>query len=301
VGVLARRVSRLPVLIYAHGEEITGWRERIKQAVMRWTYQQADAVVANSAFTRDRLSELGVDGHRVAVVHPGVDVKRFGLDVDGRCVRDELGIGSAPLILSVGRLQRRKGFDRIIASLPMLGQALGSVHYVVVGSGDDGARLKRLALENTVADRVHLVGQVCDAQLPEWYAACDVFAMPNRDVDGDTEGFGMVYLEAAACGKCVLAGRDGGTGSAVIDGITGLRVDGHSVDAVADGLRRLLTNRDMAETMGRQGYTRVRQDLTWSAVARRTCALHEWLAASRHTPSALVQSLGPSPLVRWTT
>jgi len=301
VSLLAGRVAHLPVLIYAHGEEITGWREGRKRAAMRWAYRQADAVIANSAFTQDCLEALGVRPDRIVLLQPGVDVERYGPHVDGRRVRARLNIGESPLILSVGRLQPRKGFDRVIAALPAVIRDVAGVQYVVVGCGEDKGRLRQLAFEHNVADRVHLVGWVSDEALPEWYAACDVFAMPNRDIEGDTEGFGIVYLEAGACGKCVLAGREGGTGSAVLDGVTGLRVDGHCVSAVAGSLRRLLTDRDLAEAMGRRGRARVCCELTWQAVARRTCKLHESLVRPEEKATAPGTFPGRVALGRWTT
>ena len=295
VAVLAGRAAQLPVLIYAHGEEITGWQEPLKRAAMRLSYRQADVVIANSVFTQDRLTELGVRRDRIVLLHPGVDAERYGPDVDGLSVRRRLGIGGAPLILSVGRLQARKGFDRVIESLPTLARLdprVASVRYAIVGAGDDEARLRQLAFTHNVADRVHFVGHVSDDELPAWYAACDLFAMPNRDVDGDTEGFGMVYLEAGATGKCVLAGRDGGTGSAVIDGMTGLRVDGHSLMAVAWGLGRLLLDRELADKMGQRARSRIRRDFTWQTVARRTRDLHGSLVDARSKGRGRMPSIG---------
>jgi phosphatidylinositol alpha-1,6-mannosyltransferase len=121
-----------------------------------------------------------------------------------------------------------------------------------------------------VTDRVHLLGHVAPEDLPRWLNAADVFAMPNREIDGDNEGFGMVFLEAAACGKPVLAGRDGGTGSAVVDGVTGLRVDGKSEQAVVDGLARLLSDAALAERMAQAALARAREAFSWESVARRT-------------------------------
>ena len=94
--------------------------------------------------------------------------------------------------------------------------------------------------------------------------------MPNRDINGDTEGFGMVYLEAAACRKPAIAGKAGGTGNAVIDGTTGLRVDGERLEDVAAALERLLTDREYASRLGKQGYARAVADFSWESVARKT-------------------------------
>jgi phosphatidylinositol alpha-1,6-mannosyltransferase len=109
---------------------------------------------------------------------------------------------------------------------------------------------------------VHLLGHVSYEDLPRWYSACDVFAMPNRDIGGDTEGFGLVYLEAAAAGKPAVAGRAGGTGSAVVDGVTGLRVDGAQLEQVARALARLLSSPEEAVRMGDNGRKRVLEYFT---------------------------------------
>ncbi len=299
VAVWVGKLCRLPVMIYAHGEEITGWREAGKRAAMRWAYRHADLVVANSAFTQDQLTRLGTDPRRIAVVHPGVAADRFRPSANGRVARQVLAIGSKPLILSVGRLQARKGFDRVIEALPIISRQIETVQYALIGTGDDEPRLRRLAFQCGVADRVHFLGQVSDEQLPDWYDACDVFAMPNREIRGDTEGFGIVYLEAGASGKCVLAGRDGGTGSSVIDGVTGLRVDGESTSAVAEALLYLLADREVAATMGRRARERVLRRFTWDAVAHRTCVLHRLMIDSGlSTDSAAIRNGCESPCCR---
>jgi phosphatidylinositol alpha-1,6-mannosyltransferase len=158
----------------------------------------------------------------------------------------------------------------VVRCLPQLLQQGLDVQYVLIGIGEDHDYLKELATELGVSERVHLLGHVSPEDLPRWYNACDVFAMPNRDINGDTEGFGMVYLEAAACGKPAIAGTAGGTGNAVINGTTGLRVDGESLEDVAAALGRLLTDQEYASRLGRQGYARAIVDFSWEAVARKT-------------------------------
>jgi phosphatidylinositol alpha-1,6-mannosyltransferase len=266
-GLVAWAIARLrgrPVLIYAHGEELTNWGRGRKFALMRFVFRRADAVLANSDFTRDTLAGLlGVDPGRIAVVYPTVDENRFRPGLSGDDLR--AGIGVAPgqrLILSIGRLQRRKGFDSVIRALPLLHRQGIDAHYVVIGVGDDGEYLQRLAAELGVSERVHLLGHVGYEDLPRWYAACDLFAMPNRDIDGDTEGFGLVFLEAASAGKPAVAGTAGGTGSAVVDGVTGLRVDGEQLPAITRALARLLTDAAEAARMGLNGRMRVLDNFT---------------------------------------
>ena len=259
VALLVGRLVGLPVLIYAHGEELTGWGRGWKFRAMCFVMRRADALLSNSDFTRDTLVDLlGVDPGRIELTYPTVDDERFrpGLPCDD--LRAGLGLRPGqPLILSIGRLMKRKGFDTVIRALPRLVAQGIDVHYAIIGIGDEFVYLQGLAKEFGVSGRVHLLGHVPYDELPRWYCACDLFAMPNRDIGGDTEGFGLVFLEAASAGKPSLAGVAGGTGSAVVDGVTGVRVDGEDLDAIARDLARLLTNRAEAETMGRKGRERI--------------------------------------------
>lgn len=271
VGLIAARLIRRPLAIYAHGEEITTWRQPAKFRTMVLVYRHADCIIANSKFTRNELLKLGVNQERIALIFPGVDTERFRPGLKCNDLRVRLGLsGGQKLILSVGRLSRRKGFDQVIRALPLLAERGIDIRYAVIGTGADREYLDSLARELGVDDRVQLLGQVSVDDLPRWYNAADVFAMPNRDVNNDTEGFGLVYLEAAACGKPALAGTAGGTGSAVVDGVTGLCVDGTSIEAVASGLARLLEDGEFARKMGENGMVRARAEFSWDSVARKT-------------------------------
>jgi glycosyltransferase involved in cell wall biosynthesis len=266
-GLVAWIVGRLRgciVVVYAHGEELTGWGRGWKFRAMCFVLQRADRVLANSDFTRDTLIDLiGVRADRIAMVYPTVDTDRFRPGLPSEDLRALLGLGPAQrLILSVGRLQRRKGFDQVVRALSSLLARGIDAHYALVGIGEDREHLLDLARTAGVAERVHLLGHVEQADLPRWYNASDVFAMPNRDIGGDTEGFGIVYLEANACGRPVLAGRAGGTGSAVEHGVNGLRVDGEDVDAVGAALAQLLARGEAAQQMALAARRRVEERFT---------------------------------------
>jgi phosphatidylinositol alpha-1,6-mannosyltransferase len=273
-GLTAWAVARLtfhPVVLYAHGEELTTWGRGGKYKAMRFALRHADRVIANSEFTRDELIKMDVNPAHISLIYPGVDVARFrpGLACDD--LRQSAGVGSAgKLILSVGRLSRRKGFDQVIKSLPALVNAGLDVQYTLIGIGEDQNYLLDLAREQGVANRVHLLGHVSADDLPRWYNACDLFAMPNREINGDTEGFGMVFIEASACAKPVIAGQAGGTASAVVDELTGLRVDGTSSESVSAGLRRLLLDATLAHSLGQAGLQRVEREFAWERVASAT-------------------------------
>jgi phosphatidylinositol alpha-1,6-mannosyltransferase len=264
-GIVAWGIARLRgcrIFIYAHGEELTGWGRGRKFQAMCFALRHADKVLANSDFTRDTLvSLIGVAPERIAVIYPTVDIERMRPGLAHDDLLASLGMGKGqPLILSVGRLQRRKGFDQVVRSLPYLVQQGLDVHYALIGIGEDKDYLQRLADELGVGGRLHLLGHVKAEDLPRWYNACALFAMPNRDIEGDTEGFGLVFLEAGACERPVLAGTAGGTASAVVDGVTGLRVDGESLEAVQHGLARLLQDPAAAGEMGQKARARVRDN-----------------------------------------
>jgi phosphatidylinositol alpha-1,6-mannosyltransferase len=238
---------------------------------MRFALRHADRVIANSEHTRDTLLEIGVEASRIAIIYPGVDVSVFrpGLDVSG--LRESLGIrADEKLLFSVGRLSRRKGFDQMVRAVAQLRAEGFPLRYVIAGIGEDADYLDNLIAEHNVQDIVHRIGAVSETDLPGWMNACDVFAMPNREINGDNEGFGMVFIEAAACGKPSLAGDAGGTASAVLHEQTGLRVDGGDAANVVRGLRHLLNHPDWMRELGQAGLKRVRASFAWEQVAQAT-------------------------------
>ena len=284
-GLVAWSVARLtfkPVVIYAHGEELTTWGRGGKYKTMRFALRHADRVIANSEHTRDTLVKMGVGPDRISLIHPGVDIMVFrpGLDTTG--LRESLGIERGEkLLFSVGRLSRRKGFDRVIEAVAQLRRNGMPVHFALGGIGDDEAYLRDQIVAHGLLGYVHLLGALSDDGLPRWMNACDVFVMPNREIDGDNEGFGMVFIEAAACGKPVVAGTAGGTGAAVQDGVTGFRVDGNSVAAVTLTLNRLLADPDLARRIGEAGLARAQAEFAWERVADKTRQLHDQMQGEK--------------------
>ena len=280
-GLTAWAVARItlsPVVIYAHGEELTTWGFGSKYKAMRFALRHADQIIANSEHTRNTLLKMDIDATRITIIYPGVDISVFKPELDTTGLRESLGIGNdEKLVFSVGRLSRRKGFDQMIRAVAQLLAEDISLKYVIAGIGEDADYLDGLILEHNLQAIVYRIGAVEDADLPRWMNTCDVFAMPNREINGDNEGFGMVFIEAAACGKPSLAGDAGGTGSAVIHGITGIRIDGTSVMAVANGLRTLLTQDNLATTLGQHALDRVKSEFSWERVADKTDKLNDRL------------------------
>ena len=271
VGWLIAKAMNIPLVIYAHGEEITTWRQPGKFKAMKFTYTHADRIIANSKFTRDELVSLGVKPDNIVLINPGVNIHRFRAGLATDDLRVGLGLQTEQkLIISVGRLTRRKGFDYVIRAIPRIVAQGIDVHHVVIGIGEDMEYLTTLTEELEVSDRCHLLGYVNQEDLPRWYNLGDVFAMPNREIGGDTEGFGMVFMEAAACGLATVAGIAGGTAAAVVDGLTGLRIDATSVEEVSGALVRLLKDDKLRGQLGENAMERAKKEFSWETVARKT-------------------------------
>jgi phosphatidylinositol alpha-1,6-mannosyltransferase len=265
-------LSGLPYLLYAHGEEILIALASRKLAwIVPRIYRGAAAVIANSRNTKKLLQDIGVDANRIHVIHPGVDPQSFCVGPQAaQRIRQKHQLGTAPVLLTVGRMQRRKGQDMVIRSLPHIRQRIPQVKYVMVGTGEELNSLIILAQALGVQDSVVFAGSVPDEELAAYYAACDVFIMPNRQIGDDIEGFGIAYLEASAAGKPVIGGKSGGTDDAIVDGVTGLRVDGNNGVEIANAVIDLLYTPDRAKAMGMRGRRRVENEFVWDTVVQRT-------------------------------
>jgi phosphatidylinositol alpha-1,6-mannosyltransferase len=270
---LARR--GLPYLTLAHGFEY--WMSLLPgaHAALRYATSRASGVLVCSRSVARAVRTAVPEGVPVAVFPPGVDEHRFRPDLDVEDFRREMGVGGRPLVVCVSRLVARKGQDTLIAAMPEIRRRVADAALLVVGDGPDRDRLHRLAV-SAPPGSVRFAGELGEGDLPLAYAAGDIFAMPCRNRLGglEVEGWGMVFVEAAACGRPVVAGDSGGARETIVDGETGLLVDGRHVGAVAGAVAELLADPERAELMGKAGRERVLRELTWSIVADR---LARWL------------------------
>ncbi len=274
LGLWLRRWLKLPYVVYAYGNEVldvmhtqTGYLEP------RLALQQADRVLAISQFTAHLVQQTGVAQERIDIVYPGCDVDHFRPLPPSMDLRKKL-LGERfrdRVILSIGNLVARKGHDMVIQALPRLRQSIPDVSYLIVGDGPYRMELETLAAALRIQDCVIFAGKIPNKDLPPIYALSDVFVMASREQleACDVEGFGVVFLEANACAKPVVGGRSGGIPEAVVDGVTGLLVNPHDPQDIANALVQLLTDGDLAIRMGQEGRVRVVNDFSWHAVGQR--------------------------------
>jgi phosphatidylinositol alpha-1,6-mannosyltransferase len=279
LGLLGPDLARegLPYIVLTHGTEywfslLLGTGEALHRAT-----SLASRVTAISRFTGRVVRTAVPQPVPVSLLPPGVDTERFRPDVDGQPVRARYQLFDRPVVAGVSRLVRRKGQDVLIRAMATIRRRVPDAVLLVVGDGPDRERLRALADSQAPQHSVVFAGAVSDADLPSLYAAADVFAMPCRSrlAGLEVEGFGIVFLEAAASGRPVVAGDSGGAAEAVVDGETGLVVDGRHVGAVAEATAALLQDPVRAAAMGKSARARAERLFQWP---RLTACLRAWLA-----------------------
>jgi len=271
-GLVARMVrfrTGIPYCCYVHGEDIS---VAIASRELRWlttrVLRGATAVIASSNFAREMLlRDWPVPPEKTRLLHPGVDCDYFQPAEPDAEVRRRLGWEGRQVVLTAGRLQRRKGQDVMIEVVARLRDRFPNLLYAIVGDGEDRARLIELATRLGVASQVQFLGEVKDADLRQCYQQCDIFALPNRAVGRDVEGFGMVLLEAQACGRPVLAGASGGTAETLKPGETGVLVACDRADEPAAALAELLADPEKLNRMGQAGRAWTEGKFNWPALA----------------------------------
>ena len=266
----------IPYLVAAHGFDY--WLSLLPGAHAGLAYMTSRAArvpVMCSSFIARVVRTAVPDGVPVSVMYPGADVEAFRPGIPTDRVRERHGLAGRPVVACVSRLVARKGQDVLIRAMPLVRRRVPDVVLLVVGDGPHRSTLERLAAR-APSGSVAFAGQVSEADLPSYYAAGDVFAMPCRSRLGglEVEGWGNVFIEAAACGRPVVVGDSGGAPESVVDGETGVLVDGRNVEQVADAVSRLLEDPALAERMGKAGRERVERFYTWPRAAAQ---LGRWL------------------------
>ncbi len=272
LGLLGPRLER-PYGLVLHGAEVTvPGRTTGLRSVLGSVLRGAAVVVAAGGYPAAEAKRAAGEVLPISVVPPGVDSGRFRpLDAEERQrAREQFGLPlGSTVVLSVSRLVPRKGMDVLIRAAARLGPIHPELIVAIGGRGRDRPRLDRVA--SRTAAPVRMLGHVAEQDLPALYGCADVFAMICRNRWGgmEQEGFGIVFLEAAACGIPQVAGDSGGAAEAVVDGLTGLVVrDPRSVAAVTDSLRRLLQDPGLRHTMGGAAQSRAAGVFSYDALAQ---------------------------------
>jgi phosphatidyl-myo-inositol dimannoside synthase len=282
LGLLApalRAAGAQRIVATTHGHE-AGWAALPgARSLLRRIARHVDVMTYLGEWTRRRLAgAIGQHAGRLQRLVPAVDAAHFAPQPGESRVRRDYGLVGRPVVVCVSRLMPRKGQDMLVRAWPEVQRRVPGAALLLVGGGPARSRIERLARERGVAADVVLAGSVPHEELPQWYAAGDVFAMPCRERLGglDIEGLGMVFLEAAACGLPVVAGASGGSPDAVLPGRTGEVLDGASPEEVAHAVAGLLTDRDRAAALGHRGRELVLAEWTWERTVADLTGMLDW-------------------------
>jgi phosphatidyl-myo-inositol dimannoside synthase len=271
---LARRGT--PYLVAAHGFDY--WLSVVPGAHTSIRYMTSAAsrvTVMCSEFIARTVRTAVPREVPVSILSPGADLRAFRPDLSTADLRERLGVRDRPVVVCVSRLVARKGQDVLIEGMSRIREHVPEATLVIVGGGPYEGRLRQLA-SDAPAGSVVFAGQVSEEDLPLHYAIGDVFAMPCRSRLGgmEVEGWGNVFIEASACARPIVVGDSGGARETVVDGETGLLVDGNDVESVADAVAGLLADPERARRMGAAGRERVERAHAWPAISAR---LADWL------------------------
>jgi phosphatidylinositol alpha-1,6-mannosyltransferase len=281
-----RRAGVTRAVALTHGHE-AGWAALPgARALLRRIGDEVDVVTYLGEYFRVRLARaLSPEAaKRMVRLTPGVDMTFFRHPAGGDAVRARLGLADRPVVACVSRLVRRKGQDTLIRAWPQVRAEVSDAVLLLVGDGPYGRDLRRLARQLGVTDAVLFTGPVPWPELPGYYDAANVFAMPcrTRRAGLDVEGLGIVYLEASATGLPVIGGTSGGAPDAVLEGETGYVVSG--VAGTAARVTELLADPRKARAMGEQGLAWVDREWRWELAAARLDAILAGLTGKAAKP-----------------
>lgn len=267
LALLLKKYQKLPFIVYSHGLDITlPQNSSRKKYLLKKIITGARNIIANSYFTKDELVKLGADPKKVAAVHPGPNLSaEQAAEQKIEEIKNRLALKNKKILITVGRLQSRKGHDLVLKALPQIIRSVPNLVYLIIGQGPELKNLQTYAVNNGLSGQIRFLDSVSNAELGAYYQLADVFIMPARRLkNGDVEGFGIAYLEANLFGKPVIGGKSGGVPEAIINGQTGLLVNPTDVGDIAQAAIKLLTDETLAHRLGIQGLERVHRDFDWA-------------------------------------
>jgi len=262
-----RKVGAEKIIALTHGHEV--WWAKI------WPFNWAIGYIGNNVdhltylgdFTRGEISRaLSVKAQADMVkIAPGIDTAHFSPQPSAVQLRSSLGLTDKKVIVSVGRLVHRKGQDSLISAMPEILQRHPDAHILLVGEGPYREHLEKLVKGLRIEGAITFIGRIQHAELPRYISVGDIFAMPSRSrlAGLEVEGLGIVYLEASACELPVIAGASGGAPDAVLEGETGITVDGTNPAAIAQAVTSLLDDPIRAKAMGKRGREWIYSNWRW--------------------------------------
>ena len=255
------------IIALTHGHEV--WWAKIfpfNFAIKR-IGKSVDHLTYLGEFTHQAISKAlsRKSATEMVKIAPGIDTAHFIPQPDAMQKRKELGLQDKKIIISVGRLVHRKGQDNLIQAMPAVLKKIPNAHLLLVGEGPYRKHLEKLVMKSSLEQNVTFAGRIMYDRLPSYLSAADLFAMPSRSrfFGLEVEGLGIVYLEASACGIPVVAGNSGGAPDAVLEGVSGLCVDGTNIKQITAAIVEICSDAERASHMGAAGRNWIVDQWRW--------------------------------------
>ncbi|MEK7557778.1 MAG: glycosyltransferase family 4 protein [Patescibacteria group bacterium] len=262
---LISKIIKIKYAVFFHGMDFSFAIQKTKK---RWLIKRilknSDRIICCNSYVADLVKKFYPEiKNKVIVVNSGVEINYQLSITNYELLKTKYGFKNKIVLLSIGRLVKRKGVLEVIESLPEVFKKVPNLVYVIVGSGVEINNLQAKISELKLSDKVIIITNVDDQEKNNWLNLCDIFIMPARNINGDFEGFGIVYLEANMAGKPVIAGNSGGVKDAVIDNFNGLLVDSENLDQIANAIIKLAKDLSLRQKLGEQGRQRAIKDFNW--------------------------------------
>ncbi|MBD3249272.1 glycosyltransferase [Candidatus Woesearchaeota archaeon] len=239
--------SSFPYYVYCHGEEMGSDLGKAVKIMKQITLRRAKGLIAVSDYTKKIIEKYNKN---TKTIYNAVDIKTFYPKEKNKDMVKKYELEDKKVLMTISRLEKRKNHESVIRLMPKLLKKY-DVKYLILGEGDEKENLKDIVSELKLENHVEFLGKVSQDELNDYYNLCDIFVMPNIDINGDTEGFGIVFLEANACGKPVIGGDKGGVTSAIKNGYNGFLVDGRDEEEIYNKISLLLEDDDLRKNMGK--------------------------------------------------
>ena len=268
LGILAGHLLKVPCITTLHGSDVFGLRHPIFRLPNKFVIRHADICTANSRATAQKALQMTAC-RNLMIIPMGVDLNDFKKSTEVGDLKKKLRL-DGEVILSVGRLIDLKGTDYLIKALPKVLLRFPQTKALIIGSGPQKSYLLNLAKELHIKDSVVFIGQIPHSQMAKYYSLADVFVLPSiTSKMGETEGFGVVLLEAMACGLPVIGSDTGGIPDIIKNGETGLLFRQKESPDLANQIIRLLTDEDLRKKMVANARDLIETQFSWEIVAER--------------------------------
>ncbi len=266
LGYFLKKYAGVPYIVFTYGMEIEYWNQHRRSfKKMLKVLRRADLIIYINEVTKKKLIEFGIAQDQIIKIQPGVTARHLN-KTSRPMIESRLRYYNIkqPYVLAVGRLIARKGFDVLIEAFAGLDQTIFSQHrLVIIGDGPDLRHLQSVAERNFIGTSITFLTKVPDKDLPSLYAGAEIFALTPCEISGELEGFGIVYLEAAAHGIPAIGTKTGGVPEAVLDNKTGLIIMPADTSGLTRALKRLLVDAELRANFGLAGQQRVLKQFQW--------------------------------------